>query len=85
MQARPPLDIPLGGHSVFVPRRGQGHQDAWWLVSNAQGGTKTIKEAYFLPGSSHLAAGAWEVEYPLPEPLNVVCFMKSDSWIIMSV
>ena len=75
IQARPPLDIPIGGHSVFVPRQPSPSPNAWWLVSNTQGGTKTIKEAYFPPGSSNLAAGAWVEEHPLPEPLNIVCFM----------
>ena len=77
MQARPPLDIPIGGHSVFVPR--QGSPNEWWLAANAQGGTKRIQVAYFLPGSSDLVVGGpgpWNVVQYLPEPLSVVCLMK---------
>ena len=35
-----------------------------------------IQEAYFHSDSTSLEAGAWEVEQPLPEPLNIVCLIK---------
>ena len=74
IQARPPLPIPNGGHSVYVHR--ERSQDAWWVAPNTQGGTKNILEAYFLSDTTSLEPGAWEFEQPLPEPLNVVCLMK---------
>ena len=61
-QARPPLDIPNGGHSIYLHR--EHSQSAWWLAPNTQGGTQNIVEVYS------------ESEQPLPEPLNVVCFLK---------
>ena len=73
-QTRPPLDIPNGGHSLYMHR--QGYQDAWWLAPTTQGGTKNILEAYFHSDTTSLETGAWEVEQPLPEPLNVVCLMN---------
>ena len=73
-QARPPLDIPNGGHSLYVHR--QRSQDAWWLAPTTQGGTKNILEAYFHPDTTSLENGAWGFEQPLPEPLNVVCLMN---------
>ena len=73
-QARPPLDIPNGGHSLYVHR--QRSQDGWWLAPTTQGGTKNILEAYFQSDTTSLENGAWEFEQPLPEPLNVVCLMN---------
>ena len=61
-QARPPLDIPNGGHSLHLHR--EESQNEWWLAPNTQGGTQNIIEVYS------------ESELPLPEPLNVVCFLK---------
>ena len=61
-QARPPLDIPNGGHSLYLHR--EEYQNEWWVASNTQGGTQNIFEVYS------------ESERSIPEPLNVVCFMK---------
>ena len=74
LQARPPLDIPNGGHSVYLHR--EHSQNAWWLAPNTQGGTANILEAYFQSDTTSLETGAWEFEQPLPEPLNVVCLIK---------
>ena len=73
-QARPPLDIPNGGHSLYLHR--EESQNEWWLAPNTQGGTQNILKAYFQSDSTSLDNGAWEDEQRLPEPLNVVCFMK---------
>ena len=73
-QARPPLDIPNGGHSLYLHR--EESQNEWWLAPNTQGGTQNVLKAYFQSDTTSLETGAWEVEQPLPEPLNVVCFMK---------
>ena len=74
IQARPPLDIPNGGHSLYLHR--EHSQNTWWLAPNTQGGTQSILEAYFQSDTTSLEPGAWEFEQPLPEPLNVVCFIK---------
>ena len=73
-QARPPLDIPYGGHSLYLHR--EHSQNAWWLAPNTKGGTTNILEAYFQSNTTSLESGAWEFEQPLPEPLNVVCLIK---------
>ena len=72
-QARPPLDIPYGGHSVFLPE--EGYDGSWWLANTTLGGTENIQEATVSLDNNHLVVGPWGEEQ-LPEPLSVTCLIR---------
>ena len=60
-QARPPLDIPWGGHSVYLPG-GEGSGGSWWLTNTTSRGVENIYKATISLDNDHMVVGPWEEE-----------------------